>query len=203
MDTMMFPEETVKKIKKYCLFKKSDIVFFTKIHFISRQDKGIHIGRTALLARAVTRKIGLKRSAKAAFFGGLIYGNAEGRVIPYYFLERCDRNEVINFITKLSKEYSDGNMFIANCICLDHFLKEKSYGLTRKDFSCSDIYARKLLKITKIIGKIIEICDETERLISEGKEKSQIIKNLEKKFFGENKTIRIATEEAEKLFNKK
>ena len=194
----LFREEVIKIIKNFCLEKKLDLATFLRLRAVSFEGKNrIHAENLALMAKEAMIKIRFEKSAKAAFFAGLMLHS------KHFSAHSIKKNGGVDkTINNLLQTCTEGNIFIAHCVCLDHFLKEKRHGLKRKDFSCSDISARKLLKIIKIIGNIIAICDEAERLFGQSIKKEEIVKKLEEKFFGETKIIMIAIKEAEKIFSK-
>lgn len=164
----LFSEIILEKIEKYCLFHKLDLATFRQLCVVSFDDEAREYSeKLALMAELLALRVGSKKEARIAFFAGLLLNNAGLGIIPYKIFngreedkEKCDQIKAC--LLALFRKCSEGGIFIAQCVALQHELQSLGYGITEQDFPVNfPAQAKeKCLGYIKEVGKIINFCNK-------------------------------------------
>lgn len=164
----LFSKEIIIKIENYCLFHKLDLATFRQLCLISFDDEARENSeKLALMAESLALRTGSKEKAKIAFFAGLLLNSAGLGIIPYKIFngreenkEKCDRVKAC--LVALFSKCSEGGIFVAHCVALQHELKSMGYEITEGDFPLNFPAQgkEKFMKNVKEVGKIIHFCNK-------------------------------------------
>ncbi|HOW60324.1 MAG TPA: hypothetical protein P5548_02765 [Candidatus Moranbacteria bacterium] len=164
----LFSKEIIEKIERYCLFHKLDLATFRQLCAASFDDEARECSeKLALMAESLALRAGSKTEARISFFAGLLLNSTGLGIIPYKIFngreenkEKCEQIKACIFA--LLCKCSEGGIFIAHCIALQHELQSVGYGISEKDFPVNfPARAReKCLKYIEEVGKIINFCNK-------------------------------------------
>lgn len=167
----LFSKEILEKINKYCLFHKLDLATFRQLCAISFDDEAREYSeRMALMAESLALRTGSKEKARTAFFAGLLLNTAGLGIIPYKIFngreenkEKCD--QIRACLVALFRKCSEGGIFIAHCVVLQHELQSMGYEITEQDFpgNFPKQAKERFLNHMREVVKIINFCDKDLR----------------------------------------